>query len=230
MDSGRSQWSIGSLPFLLFSAEFNHNINLFKFVAHNLPQSSSVETILVYFQVFVSPLMFSYLGDRSLSGVSQPIHCQHNTHAEPSTACVTACELSECSGSAVVARLSSHPAFECFNLQSVKYVLPYQQPVTLTETSLDDLAGPKLACFKESRKKMPLSGRKSWWKGIIHSLFTFHMKQITSLPTTSGVFQFLTVTSITGVTFDVSLSVTTATLINGCAYAVIQNIHVSTNQ
>ena len=90
---------------------------------------------------------------RSLSGVSQPIHCQHNTHAEPSTAFVTACELNECSGSAVVARLRSHPAFECIHLQSVKYVLPYQQPVTLTETSLDDLDGPKLACFKESRKK-----------------------------------------------------------------------------
>ena len=90
---------------------------------------------------------------RSLSGVSQPIHCQHNTHAEPSTAFVTACELNECSGSPVVATLSSHPAFECIHLKSVKYVLPYQQPVTLTETSLDDLAGPKLACLKESRKK-----------------------------------------------------------------------------
>ena len=35
---------------------------------------------------------------RSFSGVSRPIHCQHSTYAEPSTAGVTACELSECRG------------------------------------------------------------------------------------------------------------------------------------
>lgn len=40
---------------------------------------------------------------RSFSGVSRPIHCQHSTCAEPSTAGVTACELNECRGAAVVA-------------------------------------------------------------------------------------------------------------------------------
>ena len=94
---------------------------------------------------------------RSFSGVSRPIHCQHSTYAEPSTAGVTACELNECRGAAVVARLSGHPAFECVHLQSLQYALPYQQPVTLTETSLDDLTGKKLAWFKESRKKDCLS-------------------------------------------------------------------------
>ena len=94
---------------------------------------------------------------RSFSGVSRPIHCQHSTYAEPSTACVTACELNECRGAAVVARLSGHPTFECIHLQSVQYALPYQQPVTLTQTSLDDLVGRKLAWFKESRKKECLS-------------------------------------------------------------------------
>ena len=56
---------------------------------------------------------------RSFSGVSRPIHCQHSTYAEPSTAGVTACELNECRGAAVVAQLSGHPAFECVHLQSL---------------------------------------------------------------------------------------------------------------
>jgi len=94
---------------------------------------------------------------RSFSGVCRPIHCQHSTYAEPSTAGVTACELNECRGAAVVARLSGHPAFECVHLQSLQYALPYQQPVTLTETSLCELTGRKLAWFKESRKKDCLS-------------------------------------------------------------------------
>ena len=94
---------------------------------------------------------------RSFSGVSRPIHCQHSTYAEPCTAVVTACELNDCRGAAVVARLSGHPAFECIHLQSIQYALPYQQPVTLTETSLNDLTGRKLAWFKESRKKDCLS-------------------------------------------------------------------------
>lgn len=94
---------------------------------------------------------------RSFSGISRPVHCQHSTYAEPSTACVTACELNECRGAAVVARLSGHPAFECIHLQSVQYALPYQQPVILTETSLEDLVGRNLAWFKESRKRECLS-------------------------------------------------------------------------
>ena len=31
---------------------------------------------------------------------------------------ITACELNECGGAAVVAGLSGHPAFECIHLQS----------------------------------------------------------------------------------------------------------------
>lgn len=78
---------------------------------------------------------------RFFTGVSRPIHCQHSTYAVPSTVGVSACELNECRGAAVVARLSGHPAFECVHLQSVRYAQPYQQPVIPTETSLDDLVG-----------------------------------------------------------------------------------------
>ena len=39
----------------------------------------------------------------------------------------------------VVARLRAHPAFKCIHLQSMQHAQPYQQPVTQTETSLDDL-------------------------------------------------------------------------------------------
>ncbi len=61
---------------------------------------------------------------RSFSGVPRPVHCQHSTYAAPSTAGVSACELNECRGAAVVARLSGHPAFECVHLQSVQYAQP----------------------------------------------------------------------------------------------------------
>lgn len=114
---------------------------------------------------------------RSFSGVSRPIHCQHSTYAEPSTAGVTACELNECRGAAVVARLSGHPAFECVHLQSLQYALPYQQPVTLTETSLDDLTGKKLAWFKESRKKDRLSLKERADQGGHPLVFRFPREQ-----------------------------------------------------
>ena len=94
---------------------------------------------------------------RSFSGVARPIHCQHSTYPEPSISGVTACELNECRGAAIVARLSGHPAFECVHLQSVQYALPYQQPISLKETSLNDVTGQKLAWFKQSRKKECLS-------------------------------------------------------------------------
>ena len=95
---------------------------------------------------------------RSFSGVSLLIHCQHSTHAEPSTTGVTACELIECRGAAVVARLSGHPAFECVHLQSLQYALAYQQPVTPNKTALDDFTGRKLAWFKENTKEYKYKG------------------------------------------------------------------------
>ncbi|KAL9977963.1 hypothetical protein ACROYT_G015432 [Oculina patagonica] len=70
---------------------------------------------------------------------------------------VSVCELNECREAAEVARLSRRPAFECIHLQSVQYGQPYQQPITLTETSLDDLAGKKFAWFKDSKKQECLS-------------------------------------------------------------------------
>ena len=94
---------------------------------------------------------------RSFSGVSRPIHCQHTTYAAAFSAGVTACELHECGGAAVVARLGGHPAFECMHLQSVQYAQPYRQAVTLQEAYLDDLVGKKLAWFKESKKRECLS-------------------------------------------------------------------------
>ena len=51
---------------------------------------------------------------RSFSGITRPVHCQHSTYAAPTTAGVSACELNECRGAAVVARLSGHPAFEWY--------------------------------------------------------------------------------------------------------------------
>ena len=94
---------------------------------------------------------------RPFSGVSRPIHCQQSTYAAAFKAGITACELNECNGAAVVAGLSGHPAFECIHLQSVQYAKPYQKPITLTETSLDDLVGRKVAWFKESKKGECLS-------------------------------------------------------------------------
>ena len=88
---------------------------------------------------------------RSFSGITRPVHCQHSTYAAPSTAGISACELNECRGAAVVARLSGHPAVECVHLQSVQYAEPYQQPITLTESSLDDLID-KISWFKESKR------------------------------------------------------------------------------
>ncbi len=70
---------------------------------------------------------------------------------------VSVCELNECREAAEVARLSRRPAFECIHLQSVQYGQPYQQPITLTETSLDDLAGKKFAWFKDTKKQECLS-------------------------------------------------------------------------
>ena len=93
---------------------------------------------------------------RSFSGITRPVHCQHSTYAAPTTAGVSACELNECRGAAVVARLSGHPAFECVHLQSVQYAEPYQQPITLTESSLHDLV-QKVAWFKESKSRDCLS-------------------------------------------------------------------------
>lgn len=100
---------------------------------------------------------------RSFSGITRPVHCQHNTYAAPSTA-VSACELNECRGAAVVARLSGHPAFECVHLQNVQYAEPYQQPITLTESSLNDRVD-KIAWFKESKKWECLSLREKAERG-----------------------------------------------------------------
>lgn len=49
---------------------------------------------------------------RSFSGITRPGHCQHSTYAAPFTAGVSACELNECRGAAVVAGPSGHPAFD----------------------------------------------------------------------------------------------------------------------
>ena len=62
--------------------------------------------ICVYFKKGI------FMVRRSFSGIRRPVHCQHSTYAAPSTAGVSACELNECRGAAVVARLSGHPAFD----------------------------------------------------------------------------------------------------------------------
>lgn len=98
-----------------------------------------------------------FIMSRSFSGVARPIHCQHSTYVAAFRAGITACEMNECDGAAVIAGLSGHPAFACIHLQSEQYAKPYQQPITLTETSLDDLVGQKVAWFKESKKGECLS-------------------------------------------------------------------------
>ena len=108
---------------------------------------------------------------RSFSGIRRPVHCQNSAYAAPSTAGVSACELNECKGAAVVARLSGHPAFECVDLQSVQYAEPYQQPITLTKSYLDDLID-KIAWFKESKSRDCLSLKEKAEQGgyplIVH--------------------------------------------------------------
>ena len=104
-----------------------------------------------------------FMVTRSFSGVSLLIHCQHSTNAEPSTTGVTACELNECRGAAVVAQLSGHPAFEWVHSQSLQYALAYQQPVTPNKTALDDFTERKLAWFKENTKKIAKEIQRHAW-------------------------------------------------------------------